>query len=159
MSTFNPDFWEIPTDSRILDSISKSRSLWHETPEDSEARLATQEFFERVLPIVREIMAEKLTPRQYEITILYFFEGLTQEKIADMTNLDQCTVSRHLFGTKRDGKLVGGAVRKLKKIMDGPNCPPEIREALDSLNEIITSRFSLRQSRAKPPVEANAHAA
>ncbi|MCC6143558.1 MAG: ArsR family transcriptional regulator, partial [Candidatus Hydrogenedentes bacterium] len=60
--------------------------------------------------------------------------GKTQEDIAAILNLSQSTVSRHLFGTARQGKKVGGAIRKLQKAIDR-NGRPEIQRALNSLQE------------------------
>jgi DNA-binding transcriptional regulator LsrR (DeoR family) len=70
------------------------------------------------MPEVRGLVASKLTARQQEIVRLYYFCGKTQEEIADELTLTQSTVSRHLFGTVRKGKKIGGAVPKLRKAMD-----------------------------------------
>jgi len=43
-------------------------------------------------------------------------------------------VSRHLFGTVRDGKKVGGAIPKLRKVID-KHSHPAIGKALTELNE------------------------
>jgi predicted DNA-binding protein YlxM (UPF0122 family) len=118
MARFNAEFWEIPTQSAYLDNISSERALWFETEEDRERRYALQEFFRSVLPFVNDIIDAKLTARQREILRLYYFCSKTQEDIAEMLNLTQSTVSRHLFGTVRNGKKVGGAIPKLKKAIE-----------------------------------------
>jgi hypothetical protein len=51
--------------------------------------------------------------------------------------LSQSTVSRHLFGTVRNGKKVGGAIPKLQKVVDRVRLEP-IENALATLKE----RFS-----------------
>lgn len=118
MAQFNPDFWEIPTSSQYLENTPVEGALWFETEEDRERRHALQDFFQSVLPAVQEMIDAQLTGRQQEVVQLYFFEGQTQEDIADKLQLSQSTVSRHLFGTVRNGKKVGGAVNKLRKAVD-----------------------------------------
>ena len=121
MPRFNPEFWEIPTQSTYLEGVSNERALWYETDEDRERRHAMQEFFQSVMPSVKEMIDTQLTQRQREVMGLYFFKHKTQEDIAAILNLSQSTVSRHLFGTVRNGKKIGGAIPKLKKAID--RCP------------------------------------
>ena len=45
MATFNPEFWEIPTQSKYLESYPSERALWYETEEHRERRYALQDFF------------------------------------------------------------------------------------------------------------------
>jgi DNA-directed RNA polymerase specialized sigma24 family protein len=65
---------------------------------------------------------------------LYYFYGKTQEDIAEILDLTQSTVSRHLFGTVRDGRKIGGAIHKLRKAIDR-NGDEKITRALGSLQE------------------------
>lgn len=138
MPRFNPDFWEVPTDLNVLDRTASTQALWFETEVDRERRYAMKDFFEEVTPSVREIIAAKLTARQRQILSLYYLEGKTQEDIAAELRLTQSTVSRHLFGTVRDGKKVGGAIPKLRKVIDRAN-NPRIEQALSSLQERMAS--------------------
>lgn len=115
MSGFNASFWEIPTSSTYIENVPAERNLWFETETDRERRYALQDFFASVLPVVRETVDACLTSRQREVVRLYYFEGKSQTDIAAALDLSQSTVSRHLFGTMRDGKRVGGAVAKLRK--------------------------------------------
>ena len=48
--------------------------------------------------------------------MLYFFEGQTQEQIALTLGISRRVVSQHLFGVKRKGKRVGGAINKIRKV-------------------------------------------
>lgn len=132
MAQYNPEYWEVQTSSRFLESVPVERSPWFETNEDRVRRHAQQEFFTSVAPIVRNFVETELTPRQREILTLYFFRGKTQEEIADDLSLTQSTVSRHLFGTVRNGKKVGGAVPKLRKVVDRAG-HPGIETALTAL--------------------------
>lgn len=137
MAQFNADFWEIPAGTAYLENIPAERGLWFETEEDRERRYAMKEFFASVLPAVSGLIEEELTARQKEVLTLYFFDGKTQEDIADILKLSQSTVSRHLFGTVRNGKKVGGAIPKLQKVVDRVQLEP-INNALATLK----SRFS-----------------
>ncbi|GMW03972.1 MAG: hypothetical protein AMXMBFR84_51060 [Candidatus Hydrogenedentota bacterium] len=132
MARFNPEFWEIPTSSSYLESVASERALWYETEEDREHRYAQQEFFKSVLPAVNEIMNSSLTARQKQVLQLYFLKQKTQEDIAAMLNLSQSTVSRHLFGTVRNGRKVGGAIPKLQKAIERTKSVP-IQSALSTL--------------------------
>ena len=133
MATYNPVYWEVQTSSRFLESVPVERSPWYETSEDRACRHAQQDFFASVMPIVRDFVENELTKRQREILTLYFFEGKTQEEIAADLSLTQSTVSRHLFGTVRNGKKVGGAIPKLRKVVDRTD-DPEIANALTILH-------------------------
>jgi predicted DNA-binding protein (UPF0251 family) len=118
MATFNPDFWEVSVEANVLENTPSDRALWYETEVDRDRRHALEEFFQSVMPAVREIMDAQLTPRQLEILRLYYFQNKTQEEIAEELSLTQSTVSRHLFGTTRNGRKVGGAIPKLRKIIE-----------------------------------------
>jgi RNA polymerase sigma factor (sigma-70 family) len=61
-------------------------------------------------------MNEVLTSRQREVIRLYFFEGLNQREIAQKLGISQQSVSEHLYGKKRKGRALGGALRKLRKV-------------------------------------------
>ena len=132
MAEYNPDFWEIATGSEYLENLPTSRALWHETQDDRERRYAFQEFFDEVRPVIRRLLDAKLTRRQREVVKLYYIHGKTQEDIAEILDLTQSTVSRHLFGTMRRGKKVGGAIPKLRKIVD-KTADPSIDSAFTTL--------------------------
>ena len=118
MAEFNADFWEISTGSEYLENLPASRGLWFETEEDRHRRYAFRSFFQDVRPIIFEMIDSELTRRQKEVVKLYYMYGKTQEDIATILELTQSTVSRHLFGTMRRGKKVGGAIPKLRKVID-----------------------------------------
>lgn len=118
MARFNPDFWEIPTGSEYLEGLPADQGLWYSTDVDRERRYAFDDFFQSVKPVVYELIERKLTGRQKEVVKLYYLYGKTQEDIATILDLTQSTVSRHLFGTVRGGKKVGGAIPKLQKLIE-----------------------------------------
>ena len=118
MSQYNSDFWEISADTEYLENLPADRGLWFETEEDRSRRNAFSEFFADVKPVVLNLVDAKLTKRQMEVVKLHYLYGKTQEDIATILDLSQSTVSRHLFGTVRGGKKVGGAIPKLRKVID-----------------------------------------
>lgn len=134
MATFKSEFWEISAGSAFIEAVATENALWFETEEDRERRYALQDFFRGVLPSVQSLIEGRLTRRQREILRLYYFEGKTQEDIALMLNLTQSTVSRHLFGTVRNGKRIGGALPKLRKAIE-EDCDGIIDVALKELQQ------------------------
>ncbi|MGI6461782.1 MAG: sigma-70 family RNA polymerase sigma factor [Candidatus Hydrogenedentales bacterium] len=137
MSGFNASFWEVSTSSKYLENIPTERNLWFETEQDRERRYALQDFFRSVLPAINTLIDTRLTERQRAILRLHYFKGMTQVEIAKQLHVAQSTVSRHLFGTTRDGKKVGGAIAKLRKTLE-KNGNPDVSTAL----EILQSRMS-----------------
>lgn len=132
MASYNPDFWEIPTDVATLDRVPSTQALYFESEDDRERRYAMQKFYENVRPAVDDFIDQHLTRRQKEVVKLYYYHGKTQEDIAVILQLSQSTVSRHLFGTVRSGKKVGGAIPKLRKLIDKTS-DPSITSALSAL--------------------------
>jgi len=132
MASYNPDFWEIPTEFATLDRVPATGALYYETEDDRERRYAMHSFYDEVRPSVNNFIEKSLTRRQMEVVKLYYYHGKTQEDIATILQLTQSTVSRHLFGTVRSGKKVGGAIPKLRKLIDRAN-DPTITEALFAL--------------------------
>mgnify|MGYP001206638173 CR=1 FL=1 len=137
MAQFNSDFWEISAAPEFIEGIPAAGAMWFETEEDRERRYALQEFFQEVMPAVQEVIEDCLTRRQREILGLYYFDGMTQQDIAAALDLTQSTVSRHLFGTVRNGKRVGGAVPKLRKAIE-----EEGGEVIDAALESLQQRFT-----------------
>jgi RNA polymerase sigma factor (sigma-70 family) len=97
---------EILVEPRELESLDR--------PETAPVEAAHAE----LLDILRELVATALTDRQRRIVEMYFFEGRTQEEIAGELGIAQQVVSRQLFGAARDGKKVGGAIRRLQKVIE-----------------------------------------
>ena len=138
MAEFNADFWEIPLDSAYLENLPAHRALWFETEDDRERRYAFRDFFDEVKPIVRGMIDSKLTKRQQEVVKLYYMYGKTQEDIAVILDLSQSTVSRHLFGTARRGRKVGGAIPKLRKFINSDKSQT-IDSALSRLRQKLSA--------------------
>jgi DNA-directed RNA polymerase specialized sigma24 family protein len=115
MARFNPDFWEVTLDSRTWDRIPAENGLWHEEPEEGARRLRLSERTRGLWPLLRPLLDEVLTERQRQVVVLHFLEELNQRQVAERLGLTQQAVSEHLYGKVRDGRRVGGAMRKLRK--------------------------------------------
>lgn len=115
MSKFNPDFWEVTLSEESWKQFSTEDHLYYESPDEAEQRLERAERVESLFPQVRALMDEVLTARQREVVLLYFFEGLNQREIAKRLGIAQQSVNEHLYGKRRKGRAVGGALRKLRK--------------------------------------------
>lgn len=68
---------------------------------------------------VRGAVAAALTDKQREVVELYFFEGLSQGEIGRRLGVTQQVVHKRIFGAGRDGRLVGGALGRLRAAL-GP---------------------------------------
>ena len=115
MSKFNPDFWEIPVPPEYFDRLTTEDHLWYQPPVDERTK-ARRVKRQKVLTQIRQIISEELTDRQTDCVELYFYEGKTQEEIGDILGISRRVVSQHLFGITRNGKQVGGAINKIRKV-------------------------------------------
>lgn len=115
MTPFNPDFWEVTLASESWDTFSVEDGLWHETMEDTAARRQRTERTGSLWSVIRPIMDAVLTSRQHQVVSLYFVAELNQRQIAERLGISQQAVSEHLYGKVRNGRAVGGALRKLRK--------------------------------------------
>ena len=116
MAKFNPDFWEVTLASEKWERFSTEDHPYYEDPGDLERRHKRGEQARVLLPELRAIIDQVLTPRQCEVIQLYFFEELNQRQIAERLGISQQSVSEHLYGKVRNGRAVGGALRKLQKV-------------------------------------------
>ncbi|HEU4537985.1 MAG TPA: sigma-70 family RNA polymerase sigma factor [Polyangiaceae bacterium] len=68
---------------------------------------------------LRAAVAGALTSKQREVVELHFFEGLSQGEIARRLGVSQQVVQKRLHGDRRAGKLVGGALPRLREALAG----------------------------------------
>ena len=80
---------------------------------------------DEMLDLLRDLVATKLTDRQRQIVELFYTDGLTQAEIATRLGITQQVVSKQLFGVLRDGRRVGGAIRRLRQLCDEHGIDPE----------------------------------
>ncbi len=93
-----------------LDRYATTRALWGGEDERADARLALRD-------AVREAVATALTAKQREVVEACFFEGLSQGEIARRLGVAQQVVQKRLFGAPRGGRLVGGAIARLREVL------------------------------------------
>ena len=67
------------------------------------------------LEVVRLAVEKLLTPAQREAVVMHFFLGLSQSEIARRIGVSQQVVYKRIYGVKRNGRSIGGALRKLKR--------------------------------------------
>jgi len=115
MACFNPNFWEIPFDFDKLTEFDSKCALWYETDEEQESRWLREDKQERIIPQLMEIIENELTPKQRQAFILYFFGQKTQEEIGQIMGIPHQVVSQHIYGIRRNGKKIGGAIAKIRK--------------------------------------------
>ncbi len=66
---------------------------------------------------VRRAVATALTDKQRETVELFFFEGLSQSEIARRLGISQQVVQRRIYGVRRAGVVVGGALARLRQVL------------------------------------------
>ena len=114
MPKFNPDFWEIPVPPEYFEQCSTEDSLRYQPPADANSKeYRTKQL--QVLQQIRQIIGNELTSQQARCVQLYFYEGKSQEEIGNILGIRRRVVSQHLFGVTRNGKQVGGAIKKIRK--------------------------------------------
>lgn len=112
---------EIPVSGDRFDR--RAGSLFDSTMDDvGDADTAVRD---EMLALLGRLVATGLTARQRQIVGLYFTEGRTQAEIGQMLGISQQVVSRQLFGVVRDGRRIGGALRRLRQLCDEHGIDPE----------------------------------
>ncbi|MGK3996808.1 sigma factor-like helix-turn-helix DNA-binding protein [Sorangium sp. So ce1024] len=92
-----------------VDRWGDDRRLWRDEGEPpGRARLCAA---------VRDAVETALTAKQREVVEAYFFDGLSQGEIARRLGVAQQVVQKRLFGAPRGGRLVGGAVLRLRQAL------------------------------------------
>ena len=115
MPGFNRDFWEVNISQERWGKFTNEDHPFFEEAEETNRRCAEAARARRLRPQLLEILEDVLTPKQKEVVILYFFRGLNQRQIAERLGISQQVISEHLYGKKRNGRRLGGALRKLRK--------------------------------------------
>jgi len=115
MTKFNPDFWETTLEPDGWERLSTEDGLWSQGRDESPASGHLAARARALWSDVQPIMAEVLTVRQHEVVRLYFLQALNQRQIGQRLGISQQAVSEHLYGKVRNGRAVGGALRKLRK--------------------------------------------
>ncbi|MFT5680554.1 MAG: RNA polymerase sigma factor (sigma-70 family) [Myxococcota bacterium] len=106
-----------PRDSRLiyrpcLDANAAQRGLWSESDPFSQQQ-------QHLHDALRDALASVLTDKQRTAVELYFFEGLSQGDIARRLGVSQQVIHRRLYGDRRNGRMVGGALSRLRQALSG----------------------------------------
>jgi DNA-directed RNA polymerase specialized sigma24 family protein len=112
---YNPDFWEVRLDPADLDRYPAEAAIWHQPGDDGPAPGPAEAGLRRLLVPVMDLVGA-LTERQREALLLYFLHGKTQEEVAQIMGISRRVVSQHLFGIRRNGRQVGGAISHLRRL-------------------------------------------
>jgi RNA polymerase sigma factor (sigma-70 family) len=115
MAKFNPDFWEVTISHESWRQFRTEDRLHYRPPGETDRLQARSDRARALWPAVRAVLEEVLTERQRRVVLLYFLDGLNQRQIAERLGITQQSVSERLYGKVRNGRAVGGALRKLRK--------------------------------------------
>ena len=128
MSKYNPHYWEVSVDPAVLEAVliepDLLSQLLGEAGADDLAQQKAQLKAEAVAQI-RELIQTQLTTKQRQIVEMYFYQHKTQQEIAEALGINQQVVSKHLFGALREGRKVGGAIKKLRKLCEKLGIDPQ----------------------------------
>ena len=113
---YNPEFWEVQLDQVYLEQFPNEANVWYETRADQVHRYHREDQVHMLADQVYGFLSEFLTQKQCEVVILYFIYQKTQQEVAEVLGISRRVVSQHIFGICRNGKRVGGAIEKLRKI-------------------------------------------
>lgn len=113
---FNADFWEVRLDPGDLDRYAADAALWAAPGEDEASACPAAVRQVELLAPVMEVIRGSLTERQQQALLLYYLQQKTQEEIAAILGISRRVVSQHLFGICRNGRRVGGALAKVRRL-------------------------------------------
>ena len=112
----NPDFWEVCLEPHDLAQYPNEAGIWFESREEYRARCRRESHLQKKMRPIMDLIARALTEKQREALMLYFLHQKTQEEVAQIMGISRRVVSQHLFGVRRRGKQVGGAIKKIRKL-------------------------------------------
>lgn len=96
-----------------FDHLDSSRLLWASASEPDRDR-------ER---LVRRAVETCLTDKQREVVTAHFFEGRSQSEIARTLGIRQQVVHKRIYGARRRGQIIGGALKRLADFL-APHLSP-----------------------------------
>lgn len=113
---YNPDFWEVRLDPNDLDHYPNEAGIWFDSEPDEAPRQQHQQRLKSILRPVLDLIEAGLTDKQRQAVLLYFMHQKTQDEVAQIMGVSRRVVSQHLFGIRRNGKHIGGAIPKIRKL-------------------------------------------
>jgi len=141
---------EIFLDYEHWQNIADNKRPWYEYNHSVQDRKETATVQQMIIPCINKIITSGLTTRQKEVVAKYFFSNHTQAHIAHELGISQPTVNQHLNGKKRNGKKVGGSIRKIRKIIHNMSSTGKTNhgdsQVVNILDQLLDERTSLRKS-------------
>jgi len=92
-----------------LDLNPAAAALWANPPDRSGSLPSDR--------AVRAAIDAVLTPKQREAVLLFYFEGLSEAGIGQRLGVSQQVVHKRIHGVRRGGRLVGGALPRLRRAL------------------------------------------
>jgi predicted transcriptional regulator len=133
-------------DTHHWNNLDAKRKTWSEYNRDPDQIQRREKSVKKMINLIKADVLPKLTERQRQTTLLYFNSRFKEEEIARILGISQPTVSQHLFGKKRKGKKVGGAIRKIRKIVrkNSSQCPTLTqKDSMTALRQILKDKMSV----------------
>jgi len=109
-----------PIDRRLacwpdLDRLPAHRALW--SGDSAPCAAPHDPLHDPLHGALRAALSTALTPKQRQAVELYYFEGRTEQEIAERLGVSQQVVHRRIHGARRGGRIVGGALARLRKAL------------------------------------------
>lgn len=141
--------YEIHLDTDHWNNLDAKHKNCSEYNRNSDQIRRREELVAKFIELIKVEVLPKLTERQRQITQLYFEFQLSEVEIAGILGISQPTVSQHLFGKKRNGKKVGGSIRKIRKIIlkksDYKDTSTSQSEYIMIFQKLLDAKMSLRR--------------
>jgi RNA polymerase sigma factor (sigma-70 family) len=116
MPNFFQQFREILLDNNELDKFPYECLFSYQSPEETQKQLQRESERKQILHFVLDVIESELTQMQRDCIKLYFLQEKTQTEVAEILGISRRVVSQHIYGICRDGKRVGGAIKKIRKV-------------------------------------------
>lgn len=108
-----------------MDQLPAAVALW-QSPE-----IGLSPARQVLITALRHAISTRLTARQREAVELHYFEGLSQGQIARRLGISQQVVHKRLHGDRRNGRMVGGALPRLRSALAPLVNPPQGRAPIE----------------------------
>jgi DNA-directed RNA polymerase specialized sigma subunit len=118
VSKLDPRFWEIVFAPDQMDKFSEQEAIWRETDEERQLRYEKEDRKHKVTPLIMEIIENDLTEMQRNCIKMHFLCQRTREEIAYTLGISRRVVTQHIYGIIRQGRRVGGGIKKIRKICE-----------------------------------------
>jgi len=109
-------FHELLLDSDVLDKLPYECLFSYQSRKDQKKQLLKERERKQILKELLDIIEYELTQRQRDCIKLYFLQEKTQAEVAEILGISRRVVSQHIYGIRRDGKRIGGAIKKIRKV-------------------------------------------